>query len=149
MSLRETGLRRYVLLPIQGRPYEWRESNQQLEELVTSQKDWSLARDVVTFFFPHTPDFMTANQEGCLVGRELIGPPKDVIPPFVSLDWSNQELEFYDVNPESWDDLFEQVQTLWEKRASLMKTESQWIFEWQRELKGGELRLIGQVAFYS
>jgi hypothetical protein len=149
MSMRETGLKRYVLLPVQGKPYQWRELNQQLEDLVTGQKDWSLSRDVVTFFFPHTPDFMKANQEGCLIGRELIGPPKDIVEPFVALDWTNQELEFYEVNPKSWNELFEQVQVLWESRAVQMKSGSRWIFEWQRELKANELGLIGQVAFYS
>ncbi|GEM_PF-6909039 len=149
MNLRETGLRRYVLLPVQGRPYQWREINQKLEELVTSQKDWSLARDVVTFFFPHTPEYMRANLEGCLIGRELIGPPKDVVEPYVALDWDNKELEYFDIKLKSWDDLFDQVQELWQKRASETKTESRWIFEWQRELNANESKLIGQVAFYS
>lgn len=148
MSLIETGLRRYVLLPLQGKPYQWRELNNELEQFIIGQKDWSLARDVVSFFFPHTPDYMLAHHEGCLVGRELIGPPKDVPAPFMAMDWVGKELEFYPVHPSSWEDLFEEVQKLWEKRAQMMKTESQWIFEWQRELSGPELRLIGQVAFY-
>ena len=149
MSLRETGLRRYVILPVQGKPYDWRKINQELEELIVGQKDWSLARDMVTFFFPHTPDYMTAHQEGCLIGREFIGPPKEVIAPFVSLDWDNKELEYYSVSVKSWDDLFDQVQALWEKRASAMKAESRWVFEWQRQLTANEVALIGQVAFYS
>ncbi len=148
MSLIETGLRRYLLLPVQGKPFQWRELNAQLEDFIVSQKDWSLARDVVTFFFPHTPDYMLSHQEGCLVGRELIGPPKEIPAPYVSLDWVGEELEFYPITIDSWDSLFSEVQTLWEKRAQMMKTESRWLFEWQREIRGGELKLIGQVAFY-
>lgn len=149
MNSKETGLRRYLLLPVPGRPYEWRKINNELEEIILSQKDWSLARDVVTFFFPHTPDFMNENQEGCLIGRELIGPPKEIDPPFVALDWQNQELDYYPVEVKTWDDLFDQAQLIWEKRAAKNKTESRWFFEWQRELDPGKLAFIGQVAFYS